>query len=363
MRSVERKAQKGRSLLRRGPLWGNSPVLSPVRGTRRCAGVPGAGAAVRAGTVVAMDTSWWLALAAVVLLALVATLVDGWGRRGHGVAGAARPPGVGRGGRRGGRGPGAAAAGRGGDLVGERSVRGRARGRRTGRVWCWPCAGGRVRRREDHQQVPRRAGRGDSAAARGGGGRAGAGELPGDGRAAGGCRCGTSGGGWGWWTRWCGTRSGTWRADGRRRSAAPAVPYPARRGPPRRLSAGRCRTPAHVAPDAAAVPAACRRAERGRAAGSRPTPAGTHGSASPSGAETLRPELALQRLDGFLRRGGRVDARRQVLPAAVGDDEDDVGGLARRDAPSGRRRSPRAARRRWRRPRRCPPAGAVPGCG
>ncbi|MGW1540511.1 type II toxin-antitoxin system PemK/MazF family toxin [Streptomyces sp. NPDC002309] len=28
-----------------------------------------------------MDTSWWLALAAVVLLALVAALVDGWGRR------------------------------------------------------------------------------------------------------------------------------------------------------------------------------------------------------------------------------------------------------------------------------------------
>ncbi|WP_031478357.1 type II toxin-antitoxin system PemK/MazF family toxin [Streptomyces bicolor] len=28
-----------------------------------------------------MDTSWWLALAAVVLLALVAVLVDGWGRR------------------------------------------------------------------------------------------------------------------------------------------------------------------------------------------------------------------------------------------------------------------------------------------
>ncbi|MEU6775727.1 type II toxin-antitoxin system PemK/MazF family toxin [Streptomyces sp. NPDC046759] len=27
-----------------------------------------------------MDTSWWLALAAVVLLALVATLIDGWGR-------------------------------------------------------------------------------------------------------------------------------------------------------------------------------------------------------------------------------------------------------------------------------------------
>ncbi|MFD8812558.1 type II toxin-antitoxin system PemK/MazF family toxin [Streptomyces sp. NPDC059627] len=44
-----------------------------------------------------MDTSWWLALAAVVLLALVATLVDGWGRghrpRGH----RTRPPGYPRG--------------------------------------------------------------------------------------------------------------------------------------------------------------------------------------------------------------------------------------------------------------------------
>ncbi|MEU5308200.1 type II toxin-antitoxin system PemK/MazF family toxin [Streptomyces sp. NPDC021562] len=44
-----------------------------------------------------MDTSWWLALAAVVLLALVATLVDGWGRghrqRGH----RTRPPGHPRG--------------------------------------------------------------------------------------------------------------------------------------------------------------------------------------------------------------------------------------------------------------------------
>ncbi|MCW7946529.1 hypothetical protein AAW14_32250 [Streptomyces hygroscopicus] len=39
-----------------------------------------------------MDTSWWLALAAVVLLALVATLVDGWGR-GHRRRAAARPPG------------------------------------------------------------------------------------------------------------------------------------------------------------------------------------------------------------------------------------------------------------------------------
>ncbi|MFG2354116.1 type II toxin-antitoxin system PemK/MazF family toxin [Streptomyces sp. NPDC048521] len=40
-----------------------------------------------------MDTSWWLALAAVVLLALVATLVDGWGR-GHRAGGRRlRPPG------------------------------------------------------------------------------------------------------------------------------------------------------------------------------------------------------------------------------------------------------------------------------
>ncbi|WP_030382788.1 MULTISPECIES: type II toxin-antitoxin system PemK/MazF family toxin [unclassified Streptomyces] len=34
-----------------------------------------------------MDTSWWLALVAVVLLAFVAALVDGWGRRGR-----RRPP-------------------------------------------------------------------------------------------------------------------------------------------------------------------------------------------------------------------------------------------------------------------------------
>jgi hypothetical protein len=39
-----------------------------------------------------MDTSWWLALAAVVLLALVATLVDGWGRSGRPVRSGPRPP-------------------------------------------------------------------------------------------------------------------------------------------------------------------------------------------------------------------------------------------------------------------------------
>jgi mRNA-degrading endonuclease toxin of MazEF toxin-antitoxin module len=48
-----------------------------------------------------VDTSWWLALAAVVLLALVVTLVDGWGRRGRRPAGRTRPPGRG-GPRRGG---------------------------------------------------------------------------------------------------------------------------------------------------------------------------------------------------------------------------------------------------------------------
>ncbi|MFE3162803.1 type II toxin-antitoxin system PemK/MazF family toxin [Streptomyces sp. NPDC059224] len=48
-----------------------------------------------------MDTSWWLALAAVVLLALVATLVDGWGR-GHRPRGPrTRPPGRPRGPRAG----------------------------------------------------------------------------------------------------------------------------------------------------------------------------------------------------------------------------------------------------------------------
>ncbi|MFG2945493.1 type II toxin-antitoxin system PemK/MazF family toxin [Streptomyces adustus] len=40
-----------------------------------------------------MDTSWWLALAAVVLLALVAVLVDGWGRSGRPARRRSRPPG------------------------------------------------------------------------------------------------------------------------------------------------------------------------------------------------------------------------------------------------------------------------------
>ncbi|MEU9337418.1 type II toxin-antitoxin system PemK/MazF family toxin [Streptomyces sp. NPDC048290] len=39
-----------------------------------------------------MDASWWLALVAVVLLALVAALVDGWGR-GSRPGGRTRPPG------------------------------------------------------------------------------------------------------------------------------------------------------------------------------------------------------------------------------------------------------------------------------
>ncbi|MFE6826175.1 type II toxin-antitoxin system PemK/MazF family toxin [Streptomyces sp. NPDC057690] len=40
-----------------------------------------------------MDTSWWLALAAVILLALVATLVDGWGRGRRPKRRGSRPPG------------------------------------------------------------------------------------------------------------------------------------------------------------------------------------------------------------------------------------------------------------------------------
>jgi mRNA-degrading endonuclease toxin of MazEF toxin-antitoxin module len=43
-----------------------------------------------------MDASWWLVLAAVVLLAVVATLVDGWGR-GRPPRRVARPPGRGAG--------------------------------------------------------------------------------------------------------------------------------------------------------------------------------------------------------------------------------------------------------------------------
>ncbi|MFD5654753.1 MULTISPECIES: hypothetical protein [unclassified Streptomyces] len=54
-----------------------------------------------------MDTSWWLVFAAVVLLALVATLVDGWGRGRRPPRGRGRRPPKGRDGRDGpgGRGP------------------------------------------------------------------------------------------------------------------------------------------------------------------------------------------------------------------------------------------------------------------
>ncbi|MEU9593919.1 type II toxin-antitoxin system PemK/MazF family toxin [Streptomyces sp. NPDC048219] len=44
-----------------------------------------------------MDTSWWLALAAVVLLALVAAVVDGWGAGRRRPGGGRRPPGRPRG--------------------------------------------------------------------------------------------------------------------------------------------------------------------------------------------------------------------------------------------------------------------------
>ncbi|MBQ0963690.1 hypothetical protein KBY91_17400 [Streptomyces sp. RK23] len=51
-----------------------------------------------------MDTSWWLVFAAVVLLALVATVVDGWGRGRRPPRRGRRPP-DGRGGPGGREGP------------------------------------------------------------------------------------------------------------------------------------------------------------------------------------------------------------------------------------------------------------------
>ena len=99
-----------------------------------------------------MDTSWWLALAAVVLLALVATLVDGWGR-GRRRPGGADPPAAGGRADRGARpqpgeiwwanvpyedGPASKGAAR---SASGRAVEG-ARRPRTGRAWCWRCADG-----------------------------------------------------------------------------------------------------------------------------------------------------------------------------------------------------------------------------
>lgn len=48
-----------------------------------------------------MNTYWWLALAVVVLLALVASVSDGWGRSSRGPGGRTRPPGRPGGSRRG----------------------------------------------------------------------------------------------------------------------------------------------------------------------------------------------------------------------------------------------------------------------
>ncbi len=188
MRSVERKAHRGPSLLRGGRLWANSRALSPVRmdaGPPRRR-EPRAGTVMRYGHVVVARAGRGRG----------ARAGGGGRRRAEAVAappllpaplltaspGADPAPGpavraaVGTAEDR----PGAEGRG---DLVGGRALRGRARvegpalsgARGTER---------RRARRQDHQQAPRGAARGDRAAAGDGGRRAGAAELPGDGRAA-----------------------------------------------------------------------------------------------------------------------------------------------------------------------------------
>lgn len=126
VRSVERKAQYRSSLPCQGPLWANSPVLSPVRLEAECVRcVRGARVLPHAGTVVRMDRSWWLALAAVVLLALVATLVDGWGRGNRPGGRRTRPPGR----------PGERGGGRAGGRTGERAGGGAAGRPRAAEIW------------------------------------------------------------------------------------------------------------------------------------------------------------------------------------------------------------------------------------
>lgn len=79
-----------------------------------------------------MDTSWWLVFAAVVLLALVATLVDGWGRGG-------RPRGRGRRPRKGGTsGTGPAGGGPKTEAPRDAYVAGRFAGR-SRQAQSWPC--------------------------------------------------------------------------------------------------------------------------------------------------------------------------------------------------------------------------------
>ena len=181
MRFVERKAQNTGRSSKACRCGRTHLLLSPVRWKR----LRGTGLRRRRYRR-CMDMSWWPALGAVVLLALVAALVDGG-------AGSARCPASGRASERpdapagedrgSGRAGARAAAGR--DLVGRGAVRGRAGGE-------GPAVSGAGRagrcgaRREDHQQASRGAAGGDRAAAGRGGRCAGAGELPGDGRAAGG---------------------------------------------------------------------------------------------------------------------------------------------------------------------------------
>ena len=75
-----------------------------------------------------------------------------------------------------------------------------------------------------------------------------------------------------------------------------------------------------------------------------------------------RPELAFQLGFGFVEGAG-VGAGGQVLPAAVGDHERDVGALARRPRPWPPCRARRAGARRSRCRRRCPRPRAARGCG
>ena len=87
-----------------------------------------------------------------------------------------------------------------------------------------------------------------------------------------------------------------------------------------------------------------------------------HGVALLAAPRCSGPELALEPLGGLLQRAG-VGTGRQVLPAAVADDEHHVGPLAGLQRPCRPSPARRAGSRRWRCRRRCPPARSGPGSG
>ena len=132
--------------------------------------------------------------------------------------------------------------------------------------------------------------------------------------------------------------------------------------PPSRRTAGRRRSHG-LGPSWRRDGSGCHQSGRSRRSADRCRPRRhDRRSVASGGSGRSGPELALEPLLGLVD-GALVGAGGQVLPAAVADDERDVGALAGLDRLGGLRRARRAGSRRWRCRRRCPRARAARGRG